>query len=135
MRTSAVRRQLANLLRALRLPDAEVSVLFTGERAMRTLNRRYRGIDRPTDVLSFSFREGSTPRVPNEPLGDIVIAVPVAVRQARNEGHALHREIGRLLVHGLLHLIGYDHERGVREAARMHDRERRLLALLAGGRR
>jgi len=94
---------------------------------MRTLNRRYRGKDRATDVLSFSLREGSFPHVQPEVLGDIVIAVPTAARQAAEAGHPLAREIEFLLVHGLLHLLGYDHERGPAEARRMKRRELQLL--------
>jgi probable rRNA maturation factor len=125
-----IRRRLAKLLRVLGLPDAEVGVLFTGDRAMRSLNRRYRGLDRTTDVLSFSLREGKFSYIQPALLGDIVIAVPVAVRQAREQGHSLHREIERLLVHGLLHLLGYDHERDGKEAERMRRKEQRLLRVL-----
>ncbi len=74
---------------------------------MRTLNRRFRRIDRPTDVLSFPpFKESSSSSF----LGDLVIDVPYAARQARRRGHAVSREIRILLAHGLLHLLGYDHE-------------------------
>ena len=111
---------------AERLPDAEVSVLLLGDRAMRTLNRRYRGKDRTTDVLSFPLREGKFPLVQRYLLGDIVICMPAAARQARVAGESLSQEIDRLLVHGLLHLLGHDHERGGREARRMEARERRL---------
>jgi rRNA maturation RNase YbeY len=97
---------------------------------MRSLNRRYRGLDRTTDVLSFSLREGKFSYIQPALLGDIVIAVPVAVRQAREQGHSLHREIERLLVHGLLHLLGYDHERDGKEAERMRRKEQRLLRVL-----
>jgi rRNA maturation RNase YbeY len=96
---------------------------------MRTLNRRYRGKDETTDVLSFSLREGRFPSIQPDMLGDIVISIPVAVRQARREGHSISREIDRLLVHGLVHLLGYDHERGPREARRMARKE---LAFLKG---
>jgi rRNA maturation RNase YbeY len=109
------------------LPDAELSILFVGDRAMRTLNRTWRGKDRTTDVLSFSLREGKFPSIRPDLLGDIVISVPAAARQAREEGHSLGREIDRLLVHGLVHLLGYDHERGPREALRMRRKERTLL--------
>lgn len=118
------------MLESLGLPDAELSVSFVGDAFMRTLNRTYRGIDRPTDVLSFSMREGAFPRIQPDVLGDIVIAVPVAARQASAAGHDLHREIDLLLVHGLLHLLGYDHERGRREEAGMKRKERALLARL-----
>lgn len=102
---------------------------------MRSLNRRYRGKDRTTDVLSFSLREGAFPRVQPDILGDIVISVPVAVRQAREQGHSPGREIERLLVHGLLHLAGHDHERGGEEAERMRRKERQLLRVLRAARR
>lgn len=97
---------------------------------MRTLNRRYRGKDRTTDVLSFSFREGHAPKVQPDMLGDIVISVPVAERRARTAGEPVIREIERLLVHGLLHLLGHDHERGADDARRMRTQEQRLLEVL-----
>ncbi len=118
-------------MRSIGLHDAELSVLFIGDRAMRSLNRRYRGKDRPTDVLSFAFREGKFPHIQPNFLGDIVIAVPVAARQAAEAGHSLGREIDALLIHGLLHLLGYDHERGGREARRMKRRETQLLKRLS----
>lgn len=94
---------------------------------MRRLNYAWRGKDKTTDVLSFSFREGRFARIRPEMLGDIVISAPAAQRQARAEGHAFTREIERLLVHGLVHLLGYDHERGMQEARRMAKKERQLL--------
>lgn len=135
MRAGTLRKQIERLLLALGLPDAELSVLFTGDRAMRALNNRYRGKDRVTDVLSFSFREGDYPSVQTRHLGDIVIAVPEAVRQARRAGHSVQREIELLLVHGMLHLAGYDHEKGPSETNRMRKKERTLHQLLAARRR
>ncbi len=95
----AMRRSKVEGLRS----KVEVSVLFCGDRAMRTLNRRYRGMDAPTDVLAFPGETGGL-------LGDIVISVPYASRQARKRGEPAAREIDRLLLHGFLHLSGYDHE-------------------------
>ena len=112
------------------LPDAEVSVLLIGDAAMRTLNRRYRGKDRTTDVLSFPLREGKFSGVQHHLLGDIVISVPAAARQAKAAGETLLEEIDRLLVHGFLHLLGYDHERDGAEARRMEALERRLRGKL-----
>jgi len=129
--TTSIRTRLKSLLRGLGHPDAELSVVFTGDRAMRALNRLYRGMDKTTDVLSFSLREGRFPHIQPEVLGDIVISVPVAVRQAAESGHPLSHELYSLLVHGLLHLLGYDHELGPREAAGMKRMERRLLKRLA----
>ncbi len=97
---------------------------------MRSLNRRFRGIDRTTDVLSFSFREGAFGDLRPDALGDIIVSVPQAERQAREAGHPLLREIEILLIHGLLHLLGYDHERGPSEARRMRRREQQFLKRL-----
>lgn len=77
---------------------------------MRTLNRRFRRIDRPTDVLSFPSLEESSLSSSSSFLGDLVIDVPYAARQARRRGHDVSREVRILLAHGLLHLLGYDHE-------------------------
>jgi probable rRNA maturation factor len=123
--------RLKTLLRRVGLPDAELSVLFIGDRAMRTLNRHYRGQDKTTDVLSFSLREGRFPHIQPEMLGDIVISIPTAARQAREEGHTLIREIDRLLVHGFLHLLGHDHERSPQEARRMKRKDQLLLKRIA----
>ncbi|MHB8094838.1 MAG: rRNA maturation RNase YbeY [Candidatus Aminicenantales bacterium] len=87
--------------------EAEIALVFTGERAIRTLNRTYRGKDRPTDVLSFPLgKKGADDCFY---LGDIVVSVPVAARQARTRGHSLDRELEILIVHGFLHLAGHDH--------------------------
>ena len=126
----AVRARLRKLLAAVGLQNAELSVLFVGDCAMRTMNRRYRGKDRTTDVLSFAFREGAYGTVQHNMLGDIVVSLPVAERQARQAGETITREIDRLLVHGLLHLLGYDHEQGEQKARRMRNREKRLLEIL-----
>jgi probable rRNA maturation factor len=115
------------LLRSLGLPDAELSVLFIGDRAMRTLNNTWRNRDRTTDVLSFPLREGRFLNIQPDMLGDIVISVPVAERQAKDAGHSLMIELERLLIHGLVHLLGYDHEQDIKEASRMERKERQLL--------
>jgi probable rRNA maturation factor len=122
--------QLTKMLKKLNLPDAELSVLFVGDRAMRTLNRQYRGKDRTTDVLSFSLQEGRFGEVQPNMLGDIVIAAPVARHQADDAGLTLQQEMERLLVHGLLHLVGYDHERGAADARSMRMKEQSLLKSL-----
>ncbi|MDL2717296.1 MAG: rRNA maturation RNase YbeY [Acidobacteriota bacterium] len=99
-----------------------LSILLCGDRRMRTLNRAWRGRDVPTDVLSFSSGE-------KEFLGDIVIDVPYAARQARRRGHALAREVQILLAHGLLHLLGYDHEE---DDGTMFRLQRRILLAAFG---
>lgn len=118
-------RQARRLLRALRLDDAELSLLVVSDRTIRQLNRRWRDRDRATDVLSFSQHEGPG-AAPEGLLGDVVISVDTAMRQAAARGESLGRESDRLLIHGLLHLLGYDHERSPAEARRMQRRERAL---------
>jgi rRNA maturation RNase YbeY len=122
-------RRARRLLAALGRRDAELSVLLVSDRCMRGLNRRWRGRDRPTDVLSFSQLEGEG-AAPPALLGDVVISVPTARRQAAACGESLGRESERLLIHGLLHLLGYDHERSAAEARRMQRRERALARAL-----
>ena len=97
-------RQGGDSLLGTRFParGPEVSVLFCGDARMRSLNRRYRRKDRSTDVLSFPGA--------GRAMGDIVISVPYASREARRRGAATRGEIDRLLLHGYLHLLGYDHE-------------------------
>ena len=95
-------------LKALKLPDdVELSVVLTTDEEIHVLNRDYRGMDRPTDVLSFSMREGIGLETPL--LGDVVISLETAQRQADEKGWSLEEEFGFLLLHGILHLAGYDH--------------------------
>ena len=108
---------------------AELGILFVGDQRMRSLNRQYRGKDRTTDVLAFAMREA--PHSSSSLLGDVVIAVPTAVRQAKEGQRSLDEELTVLLVHGILHLCGYDHERSENEARRMHRRERMIFGSLA----
>ena len=115
-----VRGLLSRAARAAKTPPSEVSVLFCADRRMRGLNRRYRGMDRSTDVLAFPA-EGAGRGF----LGDIVISVPYAAREARRRRESHSREIDRLLVHGLLHLMGYDHETDDGEMERLERRLRR----------
>lgn len=110
---------------------AEVSVVFTDDEYIRELNRQYRGLDKATDVLSFALAEGEEPDVVDGPeetlLGDIVISLETAVRQAEEFGHGLERELAYLTVHGMLHLSGYDHETEA-EKAEMRAQEELILA-------
>jgi probable rRNA maturation factor len=101
----------------------DVSVVLVSDRTIRELNRRFRGLDRSTDVLAFPLGDGLAA---GEPFGDIVISHETARRQAREYGARLVQEVLRLTVHGALHLCGYDHhERN--EAARMRRLSRKLL--------
>jgi probable rRNA maturation factor len=118
------------LLNALACDDAELSILITDDREIQALNREWLGRDRPTDVIAWSQREG-TP-MPTPLLGDVVISIETAARQANERGLTLDQELDRLLAHGILHLLGHDHVRGGAQAKRMRAEEDRLVALLAG---
>lgn len=96
------------MLSALALSSAELSVLLTDDEGIRVLNRTHRGQDRATDVLSFPLDESAGPD-PVRLLGDVVISIDTAERQARSRKRGLLQEIRFLLAHGILHLIGYDH--------------------------
>ena len=108
---------IRSLLVEARATRVSLSILLCGDARMRRLNREWLGMDLPTDVLSFSSGE-------RDFLGDIVIDVPYAARQARRRGHTLAREVQILLAHGLLHLLGYDHEE---DNGTMFRRQRRIL--------
>ncbi|MBI5816744.1 MAG: rRNA maturation RNase YbeY [Nitrospinae bacterium] len=126
----ALRGAAAVILESLELGNTELSVLVTGDKEMWGLNLRYRGKDKPTDVLSFSQTEGEFGDIEPGVLGDVVISVDTAQRQADEKGHSLQREMDILLIHGILHLAGYDHEKGRSEAAKMKAKEKQLLAAL-----
>ncbi len=92
---------------------AELSLLITGDETVHELNLRYRKIDSTTDVLAFALQEGDDfPGDPEGPsqLGEVIVSCPQAVRQAEEGGHSLERELSVLVIHGVLHLLGYDHE-------------------------
>ena len=117
-----VRRILGKAAAATGRRKREVSVLFCGDRRMAALNRRWRRKNRPTDVLAFPSGENG-----ERFLGDIVISVPYATRQAARRGDSASREMDRLLVHGYLHLLGYDHETDDGEMDLLEAKLRKLL--------
>ena len=105
----------------------QVTVLLTTDAAMRDLNRRFRHKNKPTDVLSFPATQLQNAKPAERVAGDLAISVETARRQAAEQGHALTCELQILILHGLLHLAGYDHES---DTGQMHGRERRLRAQL-----
>ena len=111
----------------------EVSLVFTDSRAVKKLNRDYRGMDEPTDVLAFYMlpQKGADsyfalPLDDVTRLGEVIISYPQAVAQAEERGHLPERELALLVIHGILHLLGYDHEIP-EEERKMRDREKELL--------
>jgi len=129
-----IERTAHKLLAAIGESDASLSISFVGDAAIRRLNREYRGKDGATDVLSFPMYERNDRRPRGQAagerlLGDIVISADTAVRQSAAYDATLAREIERLLIHGVLHLIGHDHEKPA-QRRRMEAEERRLAAAI-----
>ncbi len=118
------------ILSLIHKPEAELSILFVGDRRMTALNSAYRGINRSTDVLSF---EASIPLIDSgadNVLGDIVISIPKAESQSKDYGTTFYDEMYRLLIHGILHLSGYDHERSKYMAQKMVKKEKEIFNAL-----
>jgi probable rRNA maturation factor len=118
LRSRQVHAVAERMLRHLGREEHELSVLLTDDAFIQTLNQTHRGKDRPTDVLSFAQNEGEDPPSPMDHglLGDVVISLDTAERQARTRKHSLMDEVSFLLAHGILHLIGYDHQTDEEEA-------------------
>lgn len=114
--------------------SAEISVTIVDDISIHELNLQHRGIDRPTDVLSFPLGVDGVYDINNDTgarmLGDIVISIEHAYKQAELYGHSLDREIAFLTVHSMLHLLGYDHEPGGMELVRMREKEEAVLTQL-----
>jgi probable rRNA maturation factor len=132
---------LKNLVRQIQTAEkvsvkSEMTIVITGDAKIHELNLKYLAEDRPTDVLSFPMNEqlDAVPVFVNAPdarlhLGDIVISYPTAVRQAEEHNHPVNREITILLIHGILHLLGYDHDIPARKCA-MNKREAAILKII-----
>jgi len=129
-----VRRTAQTVLKAERVASPyEVGLVFTGSETMKQLNRDYRGVDEPTDVLAFYILpqkevDDSFALPPDgvTRLGEAIISYPQAVEQAKEQGHSPEKELALLIIHGILHLIGYDHEEP-EEETKMRTREKELL--------
>lgn len=140
---AAIRAAVAATLAAQAVADAAVTVVLTTDEEVRTLNAHYRGVDAPTDVLSFAARE-TPPDAPilmlpaevaaelDRYLGDLVIAYPYSARQAAQYGNSVTAELQLLAVHGTLHLLGYDHQDSTEEAA-MWAQQEQVLAQFGHG--
>ena len=114
-------------------PPYEMSLVFTDSETVQRLNRDYRGVDEPTDVLAFYMlpQHGADADFVSPPddithLGEVIISYPKAVEQAKEQGHSTEQELTLLIIHGILHLLGYDHEKS-EEEAKMKAREKELL--------
>jgi len=133
LKNQKIRSKLVRILEDLDCPDKELSVLFTGDTRIAQLNRLYLGRNGATNVLAFPMCDGQAPELESPMLGDVVISVDTALRESRELGENIEETIVRLLVHGVLHLLGYDHENSIHDAQRMEKEERRLIELIQEG--
>jgi len=119
------------MLKLLDCAEKEVSITFVDDAAIRLINRQYLSKDRPTNVISFSLQEGEFGAINAHMLGDIVISVDTAIRDAERGCFTVDEEILYLIIHGLLHLLGYNHENtSAANARKMKREEKRLFGLL-----
>ncbi|MBP9837079.1 MAG: rRNA maturation RNase YbeY [Proteobacteria bacterium] len=122
---------ISTILETEKVECTEISILFTGDKEIQKLNATYRRKDKPTDVLSFPL-DMMEANFPKTSLGDLIISVETAIKQAKEYGVTVKEEITRLLIHGTLHLLGYDHEKVSKaEAEKMRRREKKLLAIFS----
>jgi probable rRNA maturation factor len=127
---ACVRRAAEAALLDNEAPPSEISIVLSDDEHLRELNKHHRGMDKPTNVLSFPAARTKTPAGAQRMLGDIVIAFGTVEREATEEAKSLENHLSHLVVHGVLHLLGYDHEGDEEEAELMEARERQILAKL-----
>ena len=123
-----VARRARAMLVAVQMVDAELSILLTGDDQIQKLNRMYRKKNRPTDVLAFAQREGEHREIAGRLLGDVVVSIPTTVRQAEAARRDVASELTMLLAHGLLHLLGWDHDTPAKDRRMRRETERLCLA-------
>jgi probable rRNA maturation factor len=127
-----IRSTTIKLLKYLDRADKEISLSFVNDESIQQLNNQYLNKDKPTNVLSFSLQEGEFNNINPHVLGDIVISVETAQADAAKSGLSLEQEIDFLIIHGLLHLIGYNHENTTKEETKkMQRKEKALFKLLS----
>jgi len=114
----------------LDFPDGEISILLVDDPQITILNQKYLDRQGPTNVIAFAMREGEFSHITPHLLGDVVISMDTAAREAQEADLSPERRINELLIHGILHLFGYDHEDSAKEARRMEDKSRELMKLI-----
>ena len=127
---SRIKKETYKILENLDCHNSELSILFTSDNYIKELNKTYKKKNRPTDVLSFSQKEGNTVGIDTNILGDVVISTDTAERQADGLRHSVEKEIFLQLIHGILHLLGFDHEKSKQDALKMQSKEKELLSLI-----
>jgi probable rRNA maturation factor len=111
-------------------PDAELSILIVDDQQIAQLNHQYLNREGPTNVIAFSMRQGPFPDIAPNLLGDVVISIDTVQREAQSAGISMQDRVDQLLIHGTLHLLGYDHEHSAAEARKMEEKAKELLQLL-----
>jgi probable rRNA maturation factor len=122
-----------DILNALDCHDAQLSVLITDDMEIAALNKQYLGRTGPTNVIAFPMREGEFSDVAPEILGDVVISLETTEKEARESGMELETRFSELLIHGILHLLGYDHENDEQQAREMEEKSVELLVMIQKG--
>lgn len=125
-----IKRKVQVILDALDCPDGEISILIVDDRQIAELNQQYLNRSGPTNVIAFAMREGEFSDVSPQLLGDVVISADTAAQEAQIAAIGMERRFDELLVHGILHLMGYDHETSAEEARVMDDKSRQLMKLM-----
>ena len=129
--TGKIKQQIGRVLSSLDCNECEISILFVEDQGIRDLNHRFRGVDRSTDVLSFpQLFEGKPETSGTLILGDVAISLETSLRQTKKHGLSLEEELTLLLIHGILHLLGYDHEVSDHEEERMRKKTRELFTII-----
>ena len=125
-----IQKKARAILSALDCPDGELSLLVVDDPQIAKLNRQYLNRHGPTNVIAFPMRQGEFSNLTPQLLGDVVISVETAASEAKNSGISMQERFTQLLVHGVLHLFGYDHEESKQQARRMEEKSNELIKLL-----
>ena len=112
-------------------PDGELSILIVDDNEIAKLNKQYLDREGPTNVIAFPMHDGNFPGISHDLLGDVVISVETAEREGSDSGVGIKKRFTELLIHGILHLFGYDHENDEKQARRMNRKSRELLKIVA----
>ena len=131
LETARIHRKARAILNALDCPDGELSIVIVDDSRMAALNQAYLQHSGPTNVISFSMQEGEFGDINPQLIGDIVISADTCAREAQEAAISIESRFDQLLVHGILHLFGYDHVHSETEAEAMETKSDELLALLA----
>ncbi|MFH2090857.1 MAG: rRNA maturation RNase YbeY [Pseudomonadota bacterium] len=130
VQTRSIRQKTKQILNALGCNAHEISIVLTNDEQIHGLNKQYRGIDKPTNVLAFPMQEGEFTQISPGLLGDLVISCETAQKEADHANITLTERLSQLLVHGTLHLVGFDHETSPLDAQQMEEKSLELLRII-----